>query len=123
MQPTASNTNALLETPLTLKIYQASRNVPRIWQWRLFYASLAISDIIMLGIAFRLAYFARFELSVPIFRQDVNPLFAFYQLLVLGLISTLLLIFLIAGLYERQNLLGGTREYSLIFNSIPPCSS
>jgi exopolysaccharide biosynthesis polyprenyl glycosylphosphotransferase len=118
MQPLASNTNALLETPLTLKIYQASRNVPRIWQWRLFFISLGISDVIMLGIGFRLAYYVRFELSLPIFHLEANPSFRFYQFLVLGLIATLLLIFKISGLYEKQNLLGGTREYSLIFNSV-----
>jgi exopolysaccharide biosynthesis polyprenyl glycosylphosphotransferase len=72
----------------------------------------------MLGIGFRLAYYVRFELSLPIFHLEANPSFRFYQFLVLGLIATLLLIFKISGLYEKQNLLGGTREYSLIFNSV-----
>ena len=79
MQPSASSTNVLLETPLTLKIYQASRTVPRVWQWRLFFISLVINDVIMLGIAFRLAYYARFELSIPVFQLEANPSFSFYQ--------------------------------------------
>ena len=118
MQSTASNTNVLLETPLTLKIYQASRNIPRNWQWRLFYISLGISDIIMLGTGFRLAYYVRFELSIPLFQLDADPSLIFYQLLILGLIPTLLLIFKLSGLYDKQNLLGGTREYSILLPTL-----
>jgi exopolysaccharide biosynthesis polyprenyl glycosylphosphotransferase len=43
--------------------------------------------------------------------------FAFYQALVLILIPVWLFIFWGAGLYNRQNLLGGPQEYSLVFNA------
>lgn len=72
----------------------------------------------MLGIAFRLAYYVRFEISLPVFQLEANPTFSFYQLLVLGLITILIVIFKLSGLYDKQNLLGGTKEYSLIFNSV-----
>jgi exopolysaccharide biosynthesis polyprenyl glycosylphosphotransferase len=71
----------------------------------------------MASIAFRVAYIVRFDLSIPIFKQDANPSISDYQTLVLILIPIWLGIFAMAGLYNRQNLLGGTREYSLIFNS------
>jgi exopolysaccharide biosynthesis polyprenyl glycosylphosphotransferase len=45
------------------------------------------------------------------------PSLSDYQTLVMILIPIWLGIFAMAGLYQRQNLLGGTREYSLIFNS------
>jgi exopolysaccharide biosynthesis polyprenyl glycosylphosphotransferase len=79
--------------------------------------ALIVSDAIMASIAFRVAYIVRFDLSIPVFKQDANPSISEYQTLVLILIPIWLGIFAMAGLYNRQNLLGGTREYSQIFNS------
>ncbi len=107
----------MLETPLSTKIYQASRNIPRRWQFRLYQGSLLISDLFMVGLAFRFAYFLRFELSIAFFRLEVEPSFAFYQTLVIILVPVWILIFAAAGLYNRQNLLGGTKEYALILNT------
>jgi exopolysaccharide biosynthesis polyprenyl glycosylphosphotransferase len=69
----------------------------------------------MLGLAFRLAYWIRFELSFPIFRPDAFSEFQFYSTIVLGLIPLWIIIFAISGLYNRQNLLGGIQEYSMVF--------
>jgi exopolysaccharide biosynthesis polyprenyl glycosylphosphotransferase len=52
-----------------------------------------------------------------LFKQDAVPSLSTYQTLVLILVPLWLGIFALAGLYNRQNLLGGTREYSLVFNS------
>jgi exopolysaccharide biosynthesis polyprenyl glycosylphosphotransferase len=71
----------------------------------------------MIGLAFRAAYFVRFELSLGVFRLDAIPSFDFYQRLVLVLIPVWLTIFGVSGLYDRQKLLEGTKEYALLFNA------
>ncbi|HVN55729.1 MAG TPA: sugar transferase [Anaerolineaceae bacterium] len=77
-----------------------------------------MNDLTMLGISFRLAYFVRFEASLPVFRLDVVPSIPFYQNVILVLIPIWLGIFILDGLYHRPNLLGGTKEYSLVFQAV-----
>jgi exopolysaccharide biosynthesis polyprenyl glycosylphosphotransferase len=117
MQSTLQGVTQPWETNLTVKIRQASRNISGPWQWRLFYISLLVSDAIMIGIAFRLSYYLRFEASISAFRLDVIPSFIFYQRLILILVPIWLLIYAITGLYNRENLLGGPQEYSRVFNA------
>jgi exopolysaccharide biosynthesis polyprenyl glycosylphosphotransferase len=118
MQTTAPVNDTLFETaPLTLKIAHASRNIPRHWQWRIYTISLGLNDFIMIGLAFRLAYFIRFDLGLSVFEEQALNSIAFYRLLVFILIPIWLVVFASVGLYNRQNLLGGTREYSLVFNA------
>ena len=116
MQLPIQDANMLIDRQLTLKINQASKNIPRYMQWRLFSISLVISDLLAMVAAFRLAYLFRFELSISIFRLYVFPSFTFYQNLMAIFVILWLLVYAMIGLYNRQNLLGGTREYSLIFN-------
>jgi len=116
MQSTMHGIQTSLETPLTAKVYQASRNIPRHWQWRLFTLSLVMSDVLMTGLAFRLAYAVRFEFSIPLFRLEVTPSIVYYRNLVFILIPVWLVLFATLGLYNRQDLLSGTREYSQVFN-------
>ncbi len=78
---------------------------------------LVIGDVLTLGLAFRLAYYLRFEFSLLIFEPDGFPSFEYYQHLVFVLIPVWILIFAIAGLYNREKLLGGTDEYALVFNA------
>jgi exopolysaccharide biosynthesis polyprenyl glycosylphosphotransferase len=118
MATTPSGANMFLETPLRAKINQATSSVPRHLQWRLFTASLVVSDIVMAGLAFRLAFYMRFELSLFFFYQNIRPHYSFYERLVLFLIPAWLVIFLVLGLYDRQKLLGGTKEYSQVFNGV-----
>ena len=99
------------------KVDHAVRILPVQWQWRLFYFGLIVTDVIMIGLAFRLAYFIRFELSLGIFQLDVVPIIGFYRSLVYIMIPLWIFIFKIMGLYNRQNLLGGTQEYALVFNA------
>jgi exopolysaccharide biosynthesis polyprenyl glycosylphosphotransferase len=105
-----------LETALKSRIHQASQSIPRQLQWRLFTASLIVSDVLMSSLAFRLAYFSRFELGLGIFYQNIDPPIEFYQRLVLIFVPLWLGIFALMGLYDRQKLLGGPQEYSLVFN-------
>lgn len=118
MHPTQQSAQLLVETPLKAKIRKASESVPRHTQWRLYAASLVIADIIMFGVAFRLAYFVRFQLSLSIFFQKLDPNLLFYQGVATILIPLLLIIFMLMGLYDREKLLGGTKEYSMIFNGV-----
>jgi exopolysaccharide biosynthesis polyprenyl glycosylphosphotransferase len=105
-----------LESALKANIQRASSYISRPLQWRLFISSLVLSDVLMAGLAFRLAYFVRFDLSLGIFLETIDPNFFFYQRLTLIFIPLWLVVFALLGLYDRQKLLGGTQEYSLVFN-------
>jgi exopolysaccharide biosynthesis polyprenyl glycosylphosphotransferase len=86
-------------------------------QWRLLIVGLIINDVLMTGLAFFLAYQARFYSAFPFFEQDIVPSFSFYQGLSLSLVLIWVGIFAVSGLYRRKNLLGGTQEYSLVFRA------
>jgi len=86
-------------------------------QWQGFTLVLVLSDAGMVSSAFALAYWIRFGLGLPFFRLEVSPDLGFYRTLVLALLPLWLLLFALMGLYRRMNLLGGTKEYSLLFRS------
>ena len=92
-------------------------SMSRVSQWRLFTLSLIIVDGIAIGIAFWLAYYVRFGLSIRLFRLEVDPSIGFYVRLCLILIPLWLIIFYVMDLYDRKNLLGGALEYERIFFS------
>jgi exopolysaccharide biosynthesis polyprenyl glycosylphosphotransferase len=94
-----------------------SARLSRQIQWRVFLLSLFVVDSLLLAFAFRVAYFIRFELGLPIFQHDTRPTLAYYQLLTLFLVGVWLAGFALAGLYQRRHLLGGTDEYSHLFRS------
>lgn len=87
-------------------------------QRRLHKLTLLVSDSLMLALAFTVSYALRFASELPLFRADVagNP--AFYRDVGVQVVPLWLLFFWLAGLYNEHNLLGGTREYSIIFNSV-----
>jgi len=118
MESTQSSAHYFVETPLKAKIRKASASVPRHMQWKLYIASLVVVDILMLGLAFRLAYYIRFEFNFRIFFQNLEPELVFYQNVSTFLIPALLVIFMLLGLYDREKLLGGTKEYSMVFNGL-----
>jgi exopolysaccharide biosynthesis polyprenyl glycosylphosphotransferase len=117
MKTVGRGIQAILEPKIHRQTVQLSKSISREWQWRLFTLGLIVNDTVMVGIAYRLAYYFRFETSLPIFKTDVFPEFGFYQLLVAILIPALIGIYAITGLYNRQNLIGGTKEYSKLFNA------
>jgi exopolysaccharide biosynthesis polyprenyl glycosylphosphotransferase len=99
------------------KIVRVNSVLPRKMQWLIYRSALVVSDIFMTGLAFRLAYFFRFEASFSFFVQDAVVSVTYYQTLVALASFLWLLIFALNGLYNTQNLLGGTREYDKIFRS------
>lgn len=109
--------SARVDEQLTVKIQRVSHNISRKWQWRLYTISLVVWDLILTALSFRAAYFVRFDLSLPIFAKDAMPSFIYYQSLVILIIPFWFLIFAASGLYNRQNLLGGTKEYAMVFNA------
>ncbi len=106
-----------LDSSLDVKIHRATRTIPRKMQWRLYIYSLIIADILSIGAAFLLAYWIRFDLNLPIFKLDVPPEVVFYRQLVSFMLPVWIGLFAIRGLYNRNKLLGGTEEYSELFNA------
>ncbi len=86
-------------------------------QWTILTGWLILQDMAMTALAFWLAYQIRFNLSIPLFRLEVVPEALFYSGLIRFLVPLWIFIFAGIGLYNRGNLLGGTREYSLVFNA------
>ena len=86
-------------------------------QWRLFTITLVACDIILLYLGFKLAYSIRFDLSLRIFRLDAEPSSIFYEGMNVVLVGLWVAIFALSGLYNRNNLLGGIEEYSILFRA------
>ncbi|MCC6300317.1 MAG: sugar transferase [Anaerolineales bacterium] len=75
-------------------------------------------DILMVNLAFQLAYTLRFNVPfLTFFDQTVEISTVYYGNFVIVSSALWLFIFWVNNLYSKQNLLGGTREYSLIFRS------
>ncbi|RMF49188.1 MAG: sugar transferase, partial [Anaerolineae bacterium] len=87
-------------------------------QWQLFTLWLVVQDALLVGAAFGVAYAVRFNWQLPIFKLEARIDLPFYRQL--SIIATLgwVLIFAIYGLYQRKNLLGGIKEYALLFNAV-----
>jgi exopolysaccharide biosynthesis polyprenyl glycosylphosphotransferase len=90
----------------------------RQFQWKALPFVLAILDAVMVFLALNLAFFIRFRLNLPIFQTEALDSPAYYINLELVMVAVCLLLFMIAGLYNVHNLLGGMKEYSLILNCI-----
>ncbi len=106
--------DTLLEAPRNTGMRPVETTLSRKVQFNLFILALVLSDVMMTVGGFTLAYWIRFELSLPLFQLDVDYSLRFYGILVLALVPTWLLIFAGMGLYQRKNLLGGTREYAIV---------
>ena len=91
------------------KFQYANSIIPRNLQWPLYIIALLMSDAATIFVAFRLAYFLRFELLVPYFDAHANVSFDTYRFLLYSMPFLWLAIFAVNGLYFRGNLLGGTR--------------
>jgi exopolysaccharide biosynthesis polyprenyl glycosylphosphotransferase len=99
------------------KIKDANSIIPRNLQWALYVTALIISDAVMTYLAFRLAYYFRFEWFVQYFDPNAFISLENYRFLIYSTPFIWLLIFAVNGLYVKGNLLGGTREYSKVFRS------
>ncbi len=109
--------HSLVKSHTPTKYLRKSPSLSRDVQWRIFTIILILSDLLMLSIAFRLAYFIRFEMSLPIFNLDGYSSVGFYQKVIMILMPLWLLVFAVEGLYDRKKLLTGMQEYSMLFNS------
>ena len=99
------------------KIKDANAKIPRNVQWLLYVAALVIFDALMTFLAFWIAYYFRFVLFVRYFDQSATVSFTTYQFFLITMPILWLVIFTINGLYAKDNLLGGTQEYSRVFRS------
>jgi exopolysaccharide biosynthesis polyprenyl glycosylphosphotransferase len=107
-----------LQSSAAVKPSVSIRQLTRRTRWGVFIAALVICDVLMGGLAFGVAYLVRFELDLPFFYRDASPDFFYYEGLVFTFILPLwLVIFASLGLYARSNLLGGAREYDLVFRA------
>lgn len=100
-----------------LKGASIARSRPKLNPWPLYIAVLLVNDRLGMALAFRLAYWVRFEFNLPIFQLDGAASPPFYSALMVALVPLWLLVFALSGVYQRKNLLGGTLEYSLIFRA------
>jgi exopolysaccharide biosynthesis polyprenyl glycosylphosphotransferase len=102
-------------------IYRMLPKVARRRHWILFRVILLVLDLFMVLFAGWLAFFVRFELTLPFFRLEVVPSRPFYEG-VSAILSLLIpIVFAAQGLYSRPNLLGGTHEYSLVLRGVTIC--
>jgi exopolysaccharide biosynthesis polyprenyl glycosylphosphotransferase len=85
-------------------------------EWRVLFFFLVLSDLILYSLAFRFAFWVRYESYWPITKVWIRPTIDYSELSLLS-IPVFLVIFAMTGLYKRNNLLGGTREYSLVFTA------
>lgn len=99
------------------KIGKANTLISRQYQWLFYRIALVVVDFLMIDAAFELAYFLRFEGPFGFFAEDAIVSPEYYHQLVLLSSAIWLLIFSLNGLYTKENLLGGTLEYSKLFRS------
>jgi len=99
------------------RIKDASSIISPSIQWRLYIAGLILSDAVMTFLAFWLAYYLRFEWFVQYFASSAIVSFDQYRFLLYTMPILWLVIFVANGLYLKENLLGGTREYSRVLRS------
>lgn len=85
-------------------------------EWRILVLFLVLSDLILYYLAFRFAYWVRYESYWPITKVWIRPTIDYSDLSLLSM-PVFFVIFAMIGLYKRNNLLGGTREYSLVFTA------
>jgi len=117
METNPSGTRLVIETAKTAENIQDTRGHLHHLQWYILTFALVLNDALTVSLAFVLAYFVRFELSIKVFRLETIPTVWFYQKLMFILIPVWLTIFALKGLYDRKNLLGGTSEYERVFSA------
>jgi exopolysaccharide biosynthesis polyprenyl glycosylphosphotransferase len=99
------------------RIKAANTILPPASQWRFYITGLILSDMVMTFAAFWLAYFIRFDWFVQYFAPNSTVSFEKYRFLLYTIPFLWLAIFAVNGLYVKDHLLGGTREYSKVFTS------
>ncbi len=86
-------------------------------KFRVVLAVLVVLDLIMLGLAFWMAYNVRFaEITAPLFDPGSSDI-DFYRYTVYMLIPIWLVLFKLFRLYDTAQLFSGYQEYTSIFNA------
>jgi len=114
MKSSAPGVNAVSNERIKPETKNSKALLTRKILWPGYIFALLINDVVMTLLAFRLAYFFRFELNLTFFRLEVVPALSYYSIVSLVLSLAWLLIFAIVGLYQHENLLGGTDEYAMV---------
>ncbi len=117
MTPSAPPISTLIEFTLGRKVQHSTKRLSRLNQRRVYLAALLASDLVLLVSAFALAYVLRFYSDLPIFRTEITPWPGYYLRLAALLIPAWLILFWAYRLYDWDVLLGGTREYELVFQA------
>jgi exopolysaccharide biosynthesis polyprenyl glycosylphosphotransferase len=118
MSQYVTNLDKTIESTLLVKSNRATKRIHRNIQWRLIFWGLIAVDLLMIGASFYFSFLLRFGTTLPIFQVDALNDPNYYRLISFGLMPFWVLIFAMVGLYNRQNLLGGTEEYSLVFRGV-----
>jgi exopolysaccharide biosynthesis polyprenyl glycosylphosphotransferase len=99
------------------KIKEANSIVPTNMQWFFYIGVLILFDALMTFLALRLAYHIRFVAADHLFDKNAVVSVENYLFLLNAFPFLMLAIYAFNGLYSKNNLLGGTREYSGIFRA------
>jgi exopolysaccharide biosynthesis polyprenyl glycosylphosphotransferase len=99
------------------KIQRANSLISPRLQWIYYTIGLIVSDACMTYFALWLAHELRFDVFKGFFELNAVDPFAEYPILIYSIPLLWLFIFAANGLYSKNNLLGGTREYAKVFRS------
>ncbi len=106
-----------IETAIGRKVRRGLRSLPRPVQRRLFVAALVVGDVCLLTLALFLAHWVRFYGDAPFFQENAGPQPGLYLQLGLLLVPIWIALFWAYRLYDYRRLLGGTQEYSALFQA------
>src|SRR5258707_5104336 len=109
--------DSLVEHTIGLKVQRSAMRVSPRSQWRVFLLVLLATDVAWLALALAATYVIRFYAPLAVFAGDFILRPTFYFRLSLALVPVWIFLFWAYGLYDRDNLLGGTREYASIFQA------
>lgn len=85
-------------------------------EWPLLIVTLILSDFLLNYLALRAAYWVRYSSGWSLVSLWTEPTIDYFNFSLL-ILPVWLAIFAMVGLYSRANLIGGIREYSLVFNA------
>jgi exopolysaccharide biosynthesis polyprenyl glycosylphosphotransferase len=97
-------------------VYPRSPGIPLRGQRAIHKTWLIVTDALAFGLAFRIAYWMRFDLQVTL-APEIVPDPRFYPSLAVLLIPIMILVLLLFDLYRPSVLLGGVAEYSKLSNA------
>lgn len=117
MESSVTRDNAL-EVLSTRQIEYSISPLMRSRQWIMLSFVLLVLDMSVTSFSLWLGFIIRFDLELQIFQLEIIPDPQFYLRLQLSMLAVTLITFALNGLYSRKNLLGGMKEYSLVFRSV-----